>query len=115
MPTINVYFENEGLVPDLSGMEDGLKEFAAEELTCEDIDLQPKEVSVRLIRSLGKGMMADVELDIYAAAFPERVQRQDEICANVRSFVLGNTKKVDEAQVWLILSELGHSFAEPQD
>lgn len=54
-------------------------------------------------------MLASVEVDIAAAGFPERVERQDEICLNTRQFVLDNVDGLHDAKVWLALSELGHS------
>jgi hypothetical protein len=110
MPTVNTYFEDENFVPLLDAITPELKEVVAAQLTCGDRALQPDEVSVRKILSLGKGMMADVEMDIYAAAYKDRVERQDEICRFIRGFVLDNLEGVKDVQVWLPLSELGHSI-----
>jgi hypothetical protein len=110
MPAINIYFNNQELLPQLEQIVQPLREFTAKELTCSDIKLPPTEISVRLLPTQGKGMMAPVEMDIFAAAFPERVERQDDICRNVRKFVLENTTTISDVQVWLPLSELGHSF-----
>lgn len=109
MPTVNTFFRNEAHLPQLEAMAPPLKEFVAEQLTCGDRALRSDEVSVRLLHSLGKGMLADIELDISAAPYPERVERQDEICRNVRDFVMANHKGLQDAQVWLSLNELGHS------
>jgi hypothetical protein len=38
------------------------------------------------------------------------VERQDEICRFIRRFVLDNLEGVNDVQVWLPLSELGHSI-----
>jgi hypothetical protein len=112
MPTVNTYFEDEGLVPKLDSITPELKVVVADQLTCGDRVLQPKEVTVRKILSLGKGLMADVELDIVAAPYKERVERQDDICRFIRTFVLENLDGIDDVQVWLPLSELGHSIEE---
>ncbi len=112
MPTINTYFRNEALQNDLIALADGpLQSYVAEQLTCEEIKLAPGNVTVRLMRSIGKGMLAPVEMDIVAAPYPERVERQDEICLNVRQFVLDYVHDLYDAKVWLPLSELGHSEA----
>jgi hypothetical protein len=110
MPTVNTYFEDEKLVPKLDVITPELKEVVAKQLTCGDRALQPDEVTVRKILSLGRGLMADVELDIVAAPYKERVDRQDEICRFVRRFMLANLEGVEDVQVWLPLSELGHSI-----
>ena|SRR6185437_15669976 len=110
MPTVNTYFEDEGLVPKLDAITPDLKIVVADQLTCGDRALQPYEVTVRKILSLGRGMMADVEMDIYAAAYKDRVDRQDEICRFIRGFVLDKLEAINDVQVWLPLSELGHSI-----
>ena len=53
-------------------------------------------------------MLADVEFDITAAAYPERVTRQDAICSLVSAW-FSNSAGI-EAKAWLALSELGHSM-----
>jgi RecA-family ATPase len=115
MPTVNTYFEDEKLVPQLDAITPELKEVVAEQLTCGDRALQPNEVTVRKLLSRGKGLMADVEMDIVAAPYKERVERQDEICRFIRRFVLDNLEGVNDVQVWLPLSELGHSMEESKD
>jgi len=110
MPTVNTYFEDEGLVPKLDAITPELKEVVAEQLTCGERTLQPNEITVRKLLSLGKGLMADVEMDIVAAPYKERVERQDEICRFIRKFVLDNLEGIDDVQVWLPLAELGHSI-----
>ncbi len=110
MPTVNVFYRNSAHENALSALAGGpLQERVAEELTCPEIKLATDEVSVRLLRALGKGMLAPVEMDIIAADFPERVERQDEICRNVRQFVLGQIPELYDAKIWLSLNELGHN------
>jgi hypothetical protein len=110
MPTVNTYFRKDELLPQLEGLTPELKLHVAEELTCKEITLDSSEVSVRLIKSIGSGMLADVEMDIAAAPYQERVDRQDEICLNIRRFVLDHIDGLEDAKVWLALSELGHSW-----
>ena len=100
------------LIPQLDAITPGLKEVVADQLTCGDRALQPNEITVRKILSLGAGLMADVELDIAAAAYKERVDKQDEICRFIRKFVFENIDGIKDVQVWLPLSELGHSIEE---
>jgi hypothetical protein len=110
MPTVNVFYHNEEHEPQLVAATNPLKEFVAEQLTCGDISLAPDEVSVRILRSIGNGMLADVEMDMTAAAYSERVEKQDEICLNVRTFAMGQMPDVSDMKVWLNLHELGHSL-----
>jgi hypothetical protein len=110
MPVVNLYFNDEKYVEQLEKVTPALKQFVADQLTCKDISLGPGEVSVRLLPARGKGMLANVELDIFAAPFPERIEKQDEICLNVRQFVLDRVNGLQDAKAWLILSELGHSW-----
>lgn len=109
MPTINIFYRNERHVTQLKEMTPPLKDYIAEQLTCKEITLNSGEVSVRLLQALVRGMLANVELDITAAPYAERVERQDEICLNVRQFVLDHITGLEDAQVWLNLHELGHS------
>lgn len=107
MPTVNVYSNDsvaqfeEVIVP--------LKEFVAKELTCGDITLDSNEVSVRFINANGSGMLAPVEVEINPAAFSERVQKQEDICLNIQKFLIDKLQ-IEDVKVWLILSELGHSW-----
>src|SRR5437899_61365 len=109
MPIVNAFFRKDSHIAELEAMTPDLKDFVAEQLTCGERILNSGEVSVRVLRSLGKGMLADIEMDITAAPYPERVERQDEICLEVRQFVLDHVEGLEDAQVWLSLNELGHS------
>lgn len=108
MPTINAFYRNEVDVSHLEELTEELKQYVAKELTCGDIKLGSDEVSVRLIKVSGDGMLAPVELEINAAAFKERVEKQDEICLNIQKFMKDRVGV--DVKVWLILSELGHSW-----
>lgn len=108
MPTINIYYNDQKFEEKLKGTIDELKGFTATQLTCSDIKLSPDEISVRLLRNYGNGMLATIELEIKAAAFKERVQKQDEICLSVQKFIKFELQT--DSKVWLILSELGHSW-----
>jgi ribosomal protein L31E len=109
VPTINVFYADDQRRKQLNEAIQPLKEFVAKELTCGDIQLQPHEVSARLLKTEGDGMLAELELEVTAHAFDDRVKRQDEICLNIREFL---KSKIDaqEIRVWLILAELGHSW-----
>ena len=109
MPLVNTYYHNPGHEPGLVVAIIPLKKYIAEILSGER-ELLVDDVSVRLIKSLGQGMMADVELDIIAATSPNRVEQQDQICAAVREHVLEQLPDISDAKVWLSLSELGYSF-----
>ncbi len=109
MPTINIFYNGE-LPKELEELTHSVKEFAAKELTCGDIKLKSDEVSVRFISSRGNGMLGPVEIEITAAAFKERVEKQDEICLNIQKFILEKIDSLPDVKVWLILSELGHSW-----
>lgn len=109
MPTVNVYFTDEQYRKLLAKATKSLKEFVAQELTCDDIKLQPNEISIRLLKAEGDGMLANVELEVTAHVFDNRVKRQDEICLSIREF-LKSKLNLQEIRVWLILVELGHSW-----
>lgn len=109
MPTVNIYSKN-SLQEDLIILSSELKPFIAEKLTCGDIKLTPEEVSVRIINVENGVMIGEIELEIKAHAFKERVKKQDEICNDVRKYIMDKYKSLGDVRVWLILSELGHSW-----
>ena len=110
MPTINAFYKNEEQQSKLASLIPQLKECVAQELTCGDINLTTKEVSVRLVYVQGDGMLGSVEIEITAHAFEERVKRQDEICLTIANYVKKQEPSLGEVKVWLILSQLGHSW-----
>ncbi len=110
MPTVNLFYRNHDHEPQITQAMSPLKIYIAEQLTCTDISLTPEEVSIRALHSLGNGMIADIEMDMTAAPFAERVEQQDEICLNVQAFAKEKIPAADEVKVWLNLHELGHSF-----
>jgi hypothetical protein len=106
MPTINLYRTKETAENITPKITDNLKKFVADILTCPDIKLPPNEVSVRPITvDNDRDMMAPVECDIVAYNFPARAAKQDEICLEVRKFLLENIG-ISDARVRLQLCEL---------
>lgn len=111
MPTVNLYYRSKDNETEIAASVKPLKTYIAKKLTCGEIDLSPDEVSIRLLHvELGDGMMADVELDITAANFSERVDSQDSICLDVQAYIKQQIPSVSKVNVWLNLHELGHSF-----
>lgn len=109
MPTVDIFYQDETHKRQLNELVDEVKSYIASELTCGEIALSPSEVSVRLIRSEGTGMIAKLEVQITAHAFDERVNKQDEICVHIRKFLMDRVPETD-IRVWLLLAQLGHSW-----
>jgi hypothetical protein len=110
MPTVNVYFQKLEDFSTLNTRNSQFKGYFAEALTCGDIKLSPEEVSIRYIEARGNGMIGNVELEIKAHAFPERVAKQDDICRDARDYIEKEVPSIAPVKVWLQLSELGHSW-----
>lgn len=110
MPTVNLFYRNREHEPQIVAAMAPLKQHIAEQLTCGDITLSPEEVSIRALYSLGDGMIADIEMDLTAAPFQQRIDNQDEICLSVQSYAKEKMPNAKEVKVWLCLHELGHSF-----
>jgi|SRR5581483_2910065 len=110
MPVVNAYYTNDKHKDMLLSHIGELKELVAGQLTCESIRLNSNKVTIRLVRSPAEGMIAEMELEIFAHAFKERVEKQDEICRAIRKHILGNVPELEDVRIWLILSELGHSW-----
>ena len=107
MPLVNIYFAK-NIERKIQDVTPTLKEFIAKELTVDEITLTSQEISIRLLQNTGSYMIANVELEITAHAFPQRIKKQDEICIRVMNYIKENTG-IDN-KVWIKLSELGHSW-----
>lgn len=110
VPTVNIYFLEKAKTEDLKRFTPSLKTFLAEKLTCGDIKLTPEEISVRFLHISGGEMIGDVELEITAHAFPERIKKQDRICLDVMNYIREKIPSAGDVKVWLKLCELGHSW-----
>jgi hypothetical protein len=106
MPTVNFFYQNDSQRDQLSELCQELKTYLASELTCK---LDSSEISIRLIRSEGPGMIAEIEVEITAHAFQERIVKQDDICLDIRKYLLEKLPATD-IRVWLLLPQLGHSW-----
>ncbi len=106
MPTINVYAKDRLKEKEIVLK---LRPFAAERLSCGEIRLTEKEISIRFIKVSGQ-MIGEVELEVSVHAFKERVEREDEIANELRDFLMKEFPELGDVRVWLKLSELGHSF-----
>lgn len=112
MPPVNLYYRNPEQEQDLIEATEPLRDHVADELSSPERTLVRDQVSVRIIQSSGRGMLADVEMDILAAPNVDRTERQDEICDSVRAFIINQIPGLQDAKVWLSLQELGYSFGE---
>lgn len=110
MPTVNIFYKETYIEFKLNSIKNDLKDFIARELTCGDIKLKPDEVSVRLINIKGDGMIGEIEVEVTASSFKERVEKQDLICLNIAKYMKEKDSSLGEVKVWLILAELGHSW-----
>ena len=112
MPTAKIYTADNVLIESLSSALHELRDFLARELTCGDIALKPNEVSIRIVSVADSLMIAPVEIEITAHAFADRVKQADKICLSVRQFVKDKLALPEDVRVWLVLSDLGHSWEE---
>ena len=110
MLTVNVYHKNKNDSDALMPLVPKLKEYIADRLSCGDKELTSDEISVRFISVDGDAMIGNVELEITAHAFKERVDKQDEICLEIREYIMKEIPSLGDVRVWLKLCELGHSW-----
>ncbi len=110
MPTINIYYDTEDNYLRLKPLVSKLKEFIADKLSGSDIKLTSGEVSIRFLAVHGNTMIGKIELEITAHAFKERIDRQDDICREVRDYIMKEVPEIGDVRVWLKLHELGHSW-----
>jgi hypothetical protein len=109
MPTVNAYFHD-----DINGQRLGtfipqLREAVAQKLSGSDRTHTSQDVSVRMIKVFGDGVIAPLELEILAQRYEERTTKADAICRELRHFLLDHLP-IGDARVWLTLTELGHSW-----
>jgi hypothetical protein len=122
MPTVIVYLSEDHVQSGCAPFEQSmakLRQFVATELSCPEKSLEAHEISIRLVEVRGKGMIAPIEIEIKAHAYPERVRRADEICLALKKFVIeciNQSKNLPrkilplDVQVWIVLAEFGHSW-----
>lgn len=109
MPTANIYFSGQDNVEALQALTPDFKTYLAQELSCGDISLTPEEISVRFVTNAGPHIIGNIEIQISAHAFQERIDKQDQICFDIMKWLQKRTG-VQNIKVWLQLSELGHSW-----
>ena len=110
MPTVNIFFEENSDIRKLNAITPQFRKYLADKLSGSSKKLTPSEISIRFIKTNGGKMIAGIELEITAHAFPERVEKQDKICLEIASYIREKIPTVKELQVWLKLCELGHSW-----
>ncbi|MBC7996693.1 MAG: hypothetical protein IAF58_02050 [Leptolyngbya sp.] len=115
MPTVNIYVSEEGKHEDLVSLLPDLRLKVAQQLTSVERHLKEDEISIRVIRTFAGTMIAPLEIEINAHAYPDRITRSDEICLRIQEFVLERVKSILDVSVWLSLSELGHSFIDVEE
>jgi hypothetical protein len=113
MPTINIYYEDSSKELILRDLLADFRNYLAKELSCGEISLGIREISIRLIKTSGGMMIGDLEIEIKAHSFSERVKNQDEICLKIRDYLQNKYPALGNIKVWLQLSELGHSWSNP--
>lgn len=86
MPIVNTYFSSDKQKDMVLGHIQDLKELIAKQLTRNDIQLKIKEITVRLLWAPSEGIKADIELEIFAHAFDEREEKQDNIYIYTKSY-----------------------------
>src|SRR3989344_6886996 len=109
MPIVNVYHKKEEDLKILVSITPSLKEYISERLSGER-KLRSKEISIRLISVEGDGMIGNIELEITAYGYEDRIKRQDEICNEIREYMKKELPSVGDIRVWLVLCQLGHSW-----
>ena len=107
---VNVYHRGKSDFDVQTPLISKLKEYIADRLSCGDKELTSDEISVRFISVDGDAMIGSMELEITAHAFKERVDEQDEICREVREYIMKEIPSLGDVRVWLKLCELGHSW-----
>lgn len=108
MPSINIYTDN-SRAKSLENILPELRKFTAQALSCEELQLKPDELGLRVIVPFASLQIADTEVKMNAYHFPERIKNQNMICLSVKQYLEKVCPEAGSVYVWLQLSELGHS------
>lgn len=112
MPTVTVYTDERAAKEHLKPILSSLRKFTAQILSCGDRALEPEEISIRVVSTSISEMIAPIEIEIIAHHYPERIEAADKICLSIRAFVKEQLSSATDVRVWLLLTELGHSWNE---
>jgi hypothetical protein len=112
MPSVIINIVNEDKAKGLKNILPELREFIAKKLTGSSRELKPEEISIQVIVPKYQLPIAEIEVTIKAYSYPERVKNQDEICLEIKNFIISKNSLFSSVFVWLQLSELGHSVKE---
>jgi len=110
MPPVTIYTNNKDRVAPITDMFSGLTQIIADELTCPERKLIGKDIHVVVLVPEASYNSADTRIDIFAYGYPDRIKRQDDICHNVKQYMMKNCPAAGSVDVFLPLGELGYSF-----
>jgi hypothetical protein len=112
MPSVNIFCQDQAVIDRLHSKVAALRRFVATTLSCGERELQPEEVSIRIMKVSAGAMISPLEIELLAFSYPSRVKKQDVICRDVVSFLKEILPDLPKSHVWLSLTELGHSWEE---
>ena len=87
MPSVNIY-TNEKNVDKLEKSIIYIKEFIAKKLSCDNRKVEANEISIRIIVPSVSSTISETEIVMIAHSYPERIQKQDEICLSIKNFIV---------------------------
>lgn len=112
MPTVNIYINHNRPLAQRSLPLEELRAYIANVLSCGDRQLSPQEISLRVLMTAQSLPITPIEIEVHAFAYQERVVAQDSICRGIAEMFLKLLPQEIKPHVWLVLSELGHSWEE---
>lgn len=104
MPILTVT-SNAALLEEISQDAEELRSMAANELSVEEWPIDETHISLRF-NSVSGALIGEVELELIAHQFGDRVARKDEVCSRIRSHFEKRWKR--EVRVWMHLVEMGY-------
>ena len=107
MPTITIYTTEVRWAEKIEPLLPELAERTAALLSTPEMALDGTHISIRVVVAHCGLMMSPVELEVTAHAFGQRLERQDEICGDLRQWLL---RAEIPNRVWLRLSALGYGY-----
>lgn len=110
MPLVTIYISKEEHKEFLSKILDEFNEFTAKALSCQNRELNLNEMSIRVCKSEICKPISNIEVVVMVYSYQERIDRQDEICRELKEFLLEKCNNKFSVSVWLQLSELGYSL-----
>ncbi len=108
MPLVNIFCSDSSLHGQISGHLDKIQAVIANALSCAENTPSSDDIRIRGVHLDFNSKIAQIEIDIFAYDFEERVRRQDEIAKEIEAEII-KIVGYPKVKVFPIFCKIGHS------